>query len=121
MTMTEKSEMLLGERKILIGISFRENVVVLVSDGPMNELHIAVDNERPYRKTCQIISIRFRKNSTGPIDRPPRVRIELRGFVQTGCHAIMVTANRDSVKSAHDVDSFDRIWPITDDIPATEH
>ncbi len=45
----------------------------------------------------------------------------MRGFVQTGCNTIVIAANRHSVQSAQNIDSFDRIRSITDKIPAAEH
>src|SRR5215475_5771705 len=108
MAMAEKGQMLGSEWKILIGISFRENVVVLIGDGAMNELCVSIDIERPYRETCQILTIGIRQNAPGPIDRAPGMRIELRCFIQTGGYAIMISANRNRIQTAYDVDSFDR-------------
>ena len=58
--MAEKGKMLFCQRKILVGVGFRENVVVFIGNGSVNELRVLIDVERAYRKTAQIFSIRLR-------------------------------------------------------------
>ena len=49
------------------------------------------------------------------------MRIELRGFVQTGGDAVVISANGDGVQSPDSVDCFDGIWAISHDVSAAKH
>src|SRR5262249_53569329 len=109
------------EEKVLVGIRFGEDVVVLVSDGAMNELGIGIDVERTNRKLCQIFAVRLGKDRASPVNGAFRVWIELRRFVERSGGPIVVTPNDGCIKVADSVNGFDRIWAVTDDVATAEH
>ena len=65
--------------------------------------------------------MRVRKHGSGPEHRAPRMRIELRWLVESGRNAIMISSNGQRFQTAKDIDRFDRIWTVSDDVAAAKH
>src|SRR5262249_26471499 len=79
--MSEKCEVLVGQLEVLIGISFGEDVVILVGYSAVDELCVTSNLERTDGKISQIVAIGIRQNGSRPVGGASGMRIKLRGFV----------------------------------------
>src|SRR5713226_9347664 len=98
MTMTEERELLVGQKEVLVRIRFSKDVVVLMADRSMNKLRFVGYIEWANRKIREVVSIGIRQHRARPVNGPAGMRIELRGFIQSSCDAIVISANRDCIQ-----------------------
>src|SRR5205814_7238623 len=61
------------------------------------------------------------QNLTRPVDRPPGMRIKLRGFIESGGDAVVISPNCQSVQLPNSVNRLVRIRTVAHDIAATKY
>src|SRR5215831_7319888 len=63
----------------------------------------------------------LRQDLPGPVDRPAGMRIELRCFIQSRSHPVVISTNGDGFHATNLIDCFYWVWTVTNDVAAAEY
>src|SRR5262249_47184200 len=121
MAVTEKRNVFVGKQEILVCVSFGKDVIVFVADGAVNKLGFWSDVARADWQIRKVSAMRLRQNLPSPVDCPSGMWIELRRFIQSRSHPVVIPANGDGIHATDVIDCFYWVWTITNDVPAAEY